>query len=98
MNNYILSPAAQADIDRIWDYTADNWGADRADRYVREIRRACASISVDGREGRKIFEIKANYRKLSVGSHFIIFRLVHGQVDVVRVLHQRMDIASHLED
>jgi toxin ParE1/3/4 len=53
---------------------------------------------VDGREGRKIFEIKANYRKLSVGSHFIIFRLVHGQVDVIRVLHQRMDIASHLEE
>jgi toxin ParE1/3/4 len=98
MSNYILSPAAQADIDGIWDYTADTWTAEQADRYTRQIRQVCASISADGREGRPISEVRSGYRKLSVGSHFIIFRLVDGLVDVVRILHQRMDIASHLEE
>lgn len=98
MSDYILSPAAQADIDRIWDYTADNWSIEQADRYTEQLKRACASISIDGREGRKISEVRSGYRKLSAGSHFIIFRLVENTVDVVRILHQRMDIASHIED
>lgn len=69
MSTYILSPAAQADIDRIWDYTADNWSIPQADRYTRQIREACASISPNGREGRRIFEVRTGYRKLTVASH-----------------------------
>ena len=46
MNRYILSPAAQADIDGIWDYTADGWSIEQADEYVRQIKQGCRSISV----------------------------------------------------
>lgn len=96
MSRYILSPAAEADIDGIWDYTADNWSSDQADRYVRLIVDACRSISSDGREGRAISEVRMGYYKLSVGSHFIIFRLMDGTVDIVRVLHHRMDVGARL--
>jgi toxin ParE1/3/4 len=36
----VLSPAARVDLERIWDYTVDRWGAERAEEYVREIQRA----------------------------------------------------------
>jgi len=26
MTRYILSPAARADLDEIWEYSAENWG------------------------------------------------------------------------
>ena len=97
MSQYVLSPAAQADIDGIWDYTADQWSIEQADQYVRLIVNACASISSDGREGRPIPEVRKGYFKLSVRSHFVIFRLVAGEVDIVRILHQRMDIPGRLE-
>jgi toxin ParE1/3/4 len=98
MSRYILSPAAEADIDGIWEYTADTWSVEQADRYVMSIKQACASISTDGRQGRPIPNVRKGYRKLSVGSHFVIFRLVDEYVDIVRVLHQRMDISSRLQD
>jgi toxin ParE1/3/4 len=96
MSRIVFSPAAEADIDEIWDYTADNWSIEQADRYVAQIRQACASLSPDGREGRAIPQVREGYRKLAVGSHLAVFRLVDGNIDVVRVLHQRMDISSHL--
>lgn len=34
MSSSVLSPAAEADLDAIWDYTADNWSIAQADSYV----------------------------------------------------------------
>ena len=98
MSRPILSPAAQADIDDIWDYTADNWSIEQADRYVLQIREACASISPRAKEGRSMDDIRMGYRKLPIGSHFIIFRLVDDVVEIIRILHQRIDIPSHLHE
>jgi toxin ParE1/3/4 len=41
MTGYVLSPAAGADLEQIWDYTAERWGQEQAERYVRAIRDAC---------------------------------------------------------
>jgi hypothetical protein len=35
--HFVLSPRAQADLDDIWDYTADRWGLDQAETYTRDI-------------------------------------------------------------
>jgi toxin ParE1/3/4 len=37
---YLLSPAAQADLDQIWDYTYYRWDPGQADEYLRELQRA----------------------------------------------------------
>jgi len=44
MKALAFSPAAEADIEGIWDYSADNWGPDQADRYTDEIRDAWAHL------------------------------------------------------
>ena len=36
MSRYLLSPATQADLEHIWDYTADRWDADQAEEYLRD--------------------------------------------------------------
>jgi plasmid stabilization system protein ParE len=41
MNGFILSPAAQTDVDHIWDDTAANWNIDQAERYIGNIRDTC---------------------------------------------------------
>jgi toxin ParE1/3/4 len=45
MTGYLLSPAAQADLGQIWDYSAQTWGEDQADRYVLGIRDACQALA-----------------------------------------------------
>lgn len=47
MKPLAFSPAAEADIDGIWDYSAETWGPDQADRYTDEIRDACLALAND---------------------------------------------------
>lgn len=97
MRVYRLSPAARADLDGIWDYTEQNWGRTQAERYINEIRAACEALVSGARQGRSAEAIRKGYFKLAVGSHFLFYRLASdGAVDVVRILHQRMDVPTHL--
>ena len=98
MPGYLLSPAAQADLSEIWDYSAQNWGTEQADRYVRGIQDACNALAAGRKRGRPIDDIRPGYRKLAVQSHFLFYRITNiGLIDVVRILHQRMDVAAHLK-
>lgn len=99
MTGYLLSPAARADLGDIWDYSARHWGAEQADRYLLAIRDACTALADGGRQGQPIDAIRPGYRKLAVGSHVLFFRRTEaGLIDVVRVLHQRTDVAARLRD
>lgn len=98
MTGYVLSPAARSDLDAIWDYTADRWDLDQAERYTRDIQAACRSLAADTKAGRPMEHVRAGYFKLGIGSHFIVYRKVGGRIDVIRILHQRMDLPSRLGD
>ena len=97
MSGFLLSPAARADLAEIWDYTADRWGAEQAERYVRELTTVCQGLADSRLRGRAIDDIRPGYFKLSIGSHFLCYRLTDvGMIEVVRILHQRMDIPERL--
>jgi toxin ParE1/3/4 len=46
--------------------------------------------------GRSCDEIRPGYRKFSVGSHVVFYRVTDVGSDVVRILHRRMDFTSRL--
>ena len=96
MSRYVLSPAAQADLDDIWDYGEANWGAARAEAYLRGIQQAVETVAADPRRGRDCSHVRAGYFKFAVGSHMLFYRCTDEAVDIVRVLHQRMDFDRHL--
>jgi toxin ParE1/3/4 len=58
MSRYFLSPRAQADIDAIWDYTADRWSEKQADRYIEDHREAIETIARDPRNGRPCDQLR----------------------------------------
>ncbi|WP_429524115.1 type II toxin-antitoxin system RelE/ParE family toxin [Paraburkholderia youngii] len=37
MKALVFSPAAEEDLDNIWDYSVENWGQRQAERYIRMI-------------------------------------------------------------
>jgi len=90
-----FTPAAEADLDGIWDYSADNWGPDQADQYTDEIRDACLALAAGIRRGRAV-DVRPGYLKLSTGSHMIYFRDHGDRLEIIRVLHGRRDVARHL--
>lgn len=90
-----FSPAAARDIAAIWDYTAETWGMDQADRYVDDIRDACLALAKGERSGRKV-DVYEGYLKYPVGRHLVFFRATPPGITVIRVLHQSMDTERHL--
>lgn len=96
MTGYVLSPAAQADLDAIWDLGEERWGIDQAEDYARQILRAFEILAADPRRGRPCDDVRAGYRKFAVGAHMIFYRRADGVTDIVRILHQRMDFGRHL--
>jgi toxin ParE1/3/4 len=96
MTGYVLSPRAQLDLDDIWDYSLNRWGAARAERYVRDLVQALEMIAIDRQRGRLCDDIRAGYFKYAAVSHVIFYRIAGDQIDVVRILHGRMDFKQHL--
>ncbi len=96
MTRWVLSPRARSDLDEIWDYTAERWGLDQAERYIRAIQSAVESLAKDPTLGRGCDDIRPGYRKYPVGSHILFYRLTDEGLDVVRILHRRMDVERRL--
>ena len=96
MASYTLSPAAQADMESIWNYTVRHWGEAQAEIYTRGIQAACEALSNGTLVSRSADDIRAGYRKAAVGSHVMFFRMQADVVEIIRILHQSMDIERHL--
>ena len=96
MSGFVLSPRAQADLDDIWTYTAATWDDHQAERYIRDIWHAIRMLAADPRKARACDEIRAGYHKYTVGSHVLFFRQVDVGIDIVRILHGRMEFERHL--
>jgi toxin ParE1/3/4 len=96
MSRYALSPRAKVDLSEIWDYSADRWGIDQATAYIRDLQRAIETVAKDPRRGRKCDDVRPGYLRFSARSHVIFFRQGEQGIEVIRVLHQRMDFDQHL--
>jgi toxin ParE1/3/4 len=96
MTHVVLRPRARRDIDEIWDYSARVWGLEQAEVYIRQIQRCLQALADDPRLGRTCDDVRACHRKYPVGSHVVFYRIVEGGIDVVRILHRRMDFEQRL--
>jgi len=91
-----LSPAAQGDLDGIFDYTVQPWGLEQAVRYTLALENACAALAEAPARAQDCSHIRPGYRRGAIGRHFIYFRIEDYGIAVIRILHQRMDAPRHL--
>lgn len=102
-----LTDQAEQDLINIARWTAENFGARQAEHYVEIISLAIEALA-DGPEtlGSKARdELAPGVRTLHAARHghkarhFVVFRVAedHG-LEVLRLLHDSMDLARHLPD
>ena len=96
MRGIILSPRAKLDLNEVWDYTLSQWGVDQAENYVRELWSTMEHAVSDRTGSVDIGDVRRGYRKSRSGFHVIFFKVTDDGIDVVRILHQRMDFERHL--
>ena len=95
-NPYRLTPAARADLEEIWQYTASTWSTEQAETYSNLIIDAFDLLAADPERGRDAGHIRTGYRYWTVGRHFLFYRDVNGTPEIVRILHQQRDHRRHL--
>ena len=79
-------------MEGIWLFSRDTWGQEQADRYIGAITATFQKL-VDGSvRSRPAESTKPGLRKAQVARHVVFFRDVGEVVEVVRVLHERMDV------
>ena len=99
MSAFIISEKALEDINNIWIYTAENWSVEQADRYYTLIMDEIEYIVRNFDMARDFGKIRKSYRYSKVKSHLIFFKKDStNEIEVVRVLHERMDIESRLAE
>ncbi len=95
--SYRISAKAIEDIENIWLYTCKKWSAEQADRYYKLIFSEIEFITQNFKSGRTMDHIKPGYRAAIVKSHLIFYRKTpNNQVEIIRILHQRMDIEGQI--
>ena len=97
MAGYELTPAADADLGNIWDYTYETWGFDQADKYFDLILACCEAIAA-GTARSKFVEGLAEGLRVHRCQHHYIFFLVGSRPVVLAILHERMDFFARLKD
>lgn len=91
-----ISPLADHDLAEIWVYSAEHWSADQANRYIRMLNEGFAAVAKNILRARACDEIRSGYFRFNAGSHVVFCRIQGDTLDIVRVLHQRMDFQRHL--
>jgi toxin ParE1/3/4 len=96
---YRISQKALDDLEEIWFYTFKKWSIEQADRYSMLIMNEIEHISVHFNEGKSMEYIRPDYRAVKVKSHLIFYRMANdGIVEIIRILHQMMDIENRLNE
>ncbi|WP_417455882.1 type II toxin-antitoxin system RelE/ParE family toxin [Kordiimonas sp.] len=95
---YRLFPAAEADLENIWHYTLRMWGTDQAVSYLDGFEHAFRFLSNTPHVCRERFEFTPPVRIFHHEKHLIVYLVREGEVHVVRILHENMDVDEQLAD
>jgi toxin ParE1/3/4 len=95
---FVISKKAVSDLEEIWRYTVEKSSTEQADRYYNlifdEINYICKNIEA----GKSMAHVRKGYRASKVKSHLIFYRVLNDTIEVIRILHERMDIENRLDD
>ena len=96
---YKLSHEAEKDLQNIWLYTFENWSNNQADHYINLILDEIEFVSLQPNSGTDYSHLRKGYFRLKIKSHFVFYKInkKKNQIEVIRVLHQRMDIENQLD-
>lgn len=97
MPSFTLTNMAKADLKKIGRYTQERWGRDQRNQYLTMLDACFHQLAANPHLGKDCSAVRRGYRKLNAGRHLIFYRQTPTDpIEIVRVLHGRMDIETRL--
>lgn len=99
MAKYFLTNKAVEDLSKIWDYTYEVWSENQADKYYKLLIDSIKEISENPGLGKNYSEIDITILGFRIGKHIVFYRLTKSaEIEVLRILHQRMDLKTRIDE
>ncbi len=98
---YRIRALAQADLESIWLYTCEEWGAAQADTYLKSVIQRFEWLTENPTLSKPRDDIKQGYFCFPEGMHLIFYVLneqgiKNNHVEIIGIPQQRMDIIEYL--
>ena len=94
--NYLLTVAARAQLKNIGEYTEQRWGIEQQRIYLGQLFKRFEEIGNNPLLGRERLEIAPGIRSVMEGRHVIYYQVTDMTVEILAVLHGRMDLKREL--
>jgi toxin ParE1/3/4 len=93
MKIHIISPEASRDLSEIIDYFT-NRNIDAGERFVDEVEKKCKYLANFPNMGRSYENIKVDLRGVPLDGYVILYRVINGGIEIVRVVSGYRNLES----
>ena len=97
MPRILKQSLAEQDLIEIWLYTLNEWGEYQADKYLDDLDVAIRLLAEQPLICRERTELNPPVRIHHHAHHLIVYLALEDGINVVRVLHESMDVDGHME-
>ncbi|UBM59476.1 type II toxin-antitoxin system RelE/ParE family toxin [Marinilongibacter aquaticus] len=99
MAKFFLTERAIDDLSKIWEYTIETWSERQADIYYNSLISDCGEIAKNPEIGKKYTSVRSDLLGLQSSKHIIFYRVLSkNQIEITRILHQRMDLKNRMTE
>ncbi len=97
--SFTLSKKAIEDLSAIWEYTIQEWFETQADKYYFMLLEIWQELADEKLSAKQYPEIQSDILGTRAGQHIIFFqRNKKSIIEVLRILHSRMDLPNRLSE
>ena len=88
ITGYSLRQQAKTDLEDIWYYSYQEWGAEQADQYLRSLLSRLNWLTKNPQLEKKREDIKPGYYCFPEGRHLIFYKIIHRGIDIIGIVHR----------
>jgi toxin ParE1/3/4 len=96
MEQVILSKEAREDLIEIGRYTQEKWGKEQRLKYLEQFHSTLKKLAEGKSKGRQRNELVGAPLSYGEGSPIIFYQETEKGIEVLRILHKRMDFGKYL--
>ena len=97
MGQFRLTDQAEMDLDGIGEYSLERWGEDQAVFYLTKLDETFTALAQTPSLGSVRSDLRPGLLSCPCSRHVIFFRRDDQRnVEILRILHERMDFERHL--
>ncbi|WP_339926220.1 type II toxin-antitoxin system RelE/ParE family toxin [uncultured Cyclobacterium sp.] len=99
MAKVVFRQEAIDDLNNIWFYTSEIWSETQADKYYAAIKMVCNGIADNPNMGKEYEGINRNLLGIKSGKHLIFYQIINPErIEIIRILHERMDLKNRIAE